>query len=116
MSSTCCSNAADCATLILPCLIELCKDEAIAVREARVSSSSTIVCDRDSSLQAVLNTIGLCLAYLPVDSQRNAVVPLLRRTIEKALLLRDTTLGVVAGRLGSWFAALREVLSAQDER
>ncbi|VDD95013.1 unnamed protein product [Enterobius vermicularis] len=39
------NNANDCATLLLPCLIELCKDDDLGVREA------------------ILNTIAVCLPH-----------------------------------------------------
>uniref|UniRef100_A0A914S343 Condensin complex subunit 1 C-terminal domain-containing protein n=1 Tax=Parascaris equorum TaxID=6256 RepID=A0A914S343_PAREQ len=38
-------NANDCGTLLLPCLIELCKDDDVGVREA------------------ILNTVAICLPH-----------------------------------------------------
>lgn len=40
------SNPSDCVSLLLPCLIELCKDNDAGVREA------------------ILNTVAVCLPYL----------------------------------------------------
>ncbi|KAI6228131.1 Serine/threonine-protein phosphatase 4 regulatory subunit 4 [Aphelenchoides besseyi] len=92
------NNSTDCVSLVLPCLIELCKDDEVGVREA------------------VLNTIAVCLPHLTVESRRTVVIPLLKRCAERALILRDSSLQVVARQLGAWYHSLRELLSPQDER
>lgn len=71
------NNASDCVSLLLPCLIELCKDDDTGVREA------------------ILNSIVLCLPYLTKESRKSVVVPLLKKCSEQAIILRDSTLQVV---------------------
>uniref|UniRef100_A0A7E4VVF8 HEAT domain-containing protein n=1 Tax=Panagrellus redivivus TaxID=6233 RepID=A0A7E4VVF8_PANRE len=92
------NNSADCVSLLLPCLIELCKDDDPGVREA------------------ILNTIAVCLPYFTKESRKTVVIPLLRKCSEQALILRDSSLTVVAKQLGPWLFALKEILSPQEKR
>ena len=41
---------------------------------------------------------------------------MLRKCTEQALILRDTSLAVVAKQLGPWVYALKEILSPQETR
>ncbi|KAH7727086.1 HEAT repeat family protein [Aphelenchoides avenae] len=92
------NNPSDCVSLLLPCLIELCKDNDAGVREA------------------ILNTVAVCLPYLTKDSCKTVIVPLLRKCTEQALILRDVSLSVVAKQLGQWLQSLHECLSAQETK
>ncbi|KAI1713173.1 serine/threonine-protein phosphatase 4 regulatory subunit 4 [Ditylenchus destructor] len=89
----CLNNSSECVSLILPCMIELCKDEDPGVREA------------------ILNTVAVCLPYFTKESKKSVVVPLLRKCAEQALILRDVSLTVVARQLGPWLESLKDVLS-----
>uniref|UniRef100_A0A914YQZ8 HEAT repeat protein n=1 Tax=Panagrolaimus superbus TaxID=310955 RepID=A0A914YQZ8_9BILA len=92
------NNSSDCVSLLLPCLIELCKDDDSGVREA------------------ILNTIAVCLPYFTKESRKTVVLPLLRKCTEQALILRDTSLAVVSKQLAPWLYALKEILSPQETR
>uniref|UniRef100_A0A915CLN4 Serine/threonine-protein phosphatase 4 regulatory subunit 4 n=1 Tax=Ditylenchus dipsaci TaxID=166011 RepID=A0A915CLN4_9BILA len=92
------NNSAECVTLLLPCLIELCKDEDPGVREA------------------ILNTIAVCLPYFTKESRKSVVVPLLRKCTDQALILRDASLTAVARQLGPWLESLRDVLSSAEQK
>uniref|UniRef100_A0A914CJF1 Uncharacterized protein n=1 Tax=Acrobeloides nanus TaxID=290746 RepID=A0A914CJF1_9BILA len=89
-------NSTDCVSLLLPCLIELCKDDDPGVREA------------------ILNTIAVCLPYFTKESRKSVVIPLIRKCTEQALFLKDTSLTVVAKQIGPWLDSVKEILSQQE--
>ncbi|KAI1716991.1 serine/threonine-protein phosphatase 4 regulatory subunit 4 [Ditylenchus destructor] len=82
----CLNNSSECVSLILPCMIELCKDEDPGVREA------------------ILNTVAVCLPYFTKESKRSVC-------LVGPTFLRDVSLTVVARQLGPWLESLKDVLS-----
>ncbi|VDK28054.1 unnamed protein product [Anisakis simplex] len=82
-------NAADCGSLLLPCLVELCRDDEVGVREA------------------ILNTVAVCLPHLSKESRKSAIIPLLRKSTEQAVFFQDETLSVVAKNFGQWIFHLK---------
>ncbi|KAL3078093.1 hypothetical protein niasHT_036976 [Heterodera trifolii] len=53
-------NSTDCCTLLLPCIIQLCKDEDPSVREA------------------ILSSMAQCLPHFSKDAKKSVLLPLLR--------------------------------------
>uniref|UniRef100_A0A914ZLX9 Serine/threonine-protein phosphatase 4 regulatory subunit 4 n=1 Tax=Parascaris univalens TaxID=6257 RepID=A0A914ZLX9_PARUN len=91
-------NANDCGTLLLPCLIELCKDDDVGVREA------------------ILNTVAICLPHFSKESSKSAIIPLLKKSTEQAVFLQDETLSVVAKNLGQWIYNLKDTMSVNERK
>uniref|UniRef100_F1KVJ2 Serine/threonine-protein phosphatase 4 regulatory subunit 4 n=2 Tax=Ascaris TaxID=6251 RepID=F1KVJ2_ASCSU len=91
-------NASDCGTLLLPCLIELCKDDDVGVREA------------------ILNTVAICLPHFSKESSKSAIIPLLKKSTEQAVFLQDETLSVVAKNLGQWIYNLKDTMSVSERK
>ncbi|VDK29864.1 unnamed protein product [Gongylonema pulchrum] len=89
-------NPSDCASIVVPCLIELCKDAESGTREA------------------ALNTIAQCIPFLSKDNRKNSILPLLKKCAEQAIVAQDETLGVVARNLGQWLFSLKDVLTAKE--
>lgn len=91
-------NASDCGSLLLPCLIELCKDEDVGVREA------------------ILNTVAICLPHFTKENRKNAIIPLLKKSTEQAIFLKDETLSVVAKNFGEWIFNLKDAMADREKK
>uniref|UniRef100_A0A158R506 Non-specific serine/threonine protein kinase n=1 Tax=Syphacia muris TaxID=451379 RepID=A0A158R506_9BILA len=91
-------NVNDSASLLLPCLVELCKDDDLCVREA------------------ILNTIAVCLPHFSKESQKSSIIPLLKKSTEQAIFLQDETLSVVAKNFGQWIFTLKDVMMLKDRK
>ncbi|CAD5216327.1 unnamed protein product [Bursaphelenchus xylophilus] len=90
------NNSSESVSLLLPSLIELCKDDDSQVRES------------------ILTTLVVCLPYFTKDSRKSVVIPLLKRCAEQALIMRDNTLATVSRQLGAWLEELKDLLSPQE--
>uniref|UniRef100_A0A914NT08 Uncharacterized protein n=1 Tax=Meloidogyne incognita TaxID=6306 RepID=A0A914NT08_MELIC len=84
------NNSADSSSLLLPCIIELCKDEDPAVREA------------------TLGTLDDCLPHFSKESKKSILSPLLHKCAEQALIMRDSSLPLIAKHLGVWLQSMKE--------
>ncbi|MFH4974788.1 hypothetical protein AB6A40_001497 [Gnathostoma spinigerum] len=91
-------NSIDCCQLVLPCLIQLCKDEDISVRES------------------ALNVVSCCIAHFNKESLKHSIIPLLKKCTEQAIFLRDETLVAVAKNLGEWIHNLKDVVSSTEKK
>uniref|UniRef100_A0A915NPH8 Serine/threonine-protein phosphatase 4 regulatory subunit 4 n=1 Tax=Meloidogyne floridensis TaxID=298350 RepID=A0A915NPH8_9BILA len=90
-------NSADSSSLLLPCIIELCKDEDPAVREA------------------TLGTLDDCLPHFSKESKKSILSPLLHKCAEQALIMRDSSLPLIAKHLGVWLQSMKEIISGPSE-
>ncbi|CAD5212249.1 unnamed protein product [Bursaphelenchus okinawaensis] len=90
------NNSSESVSLLLPSLIELCKDDDTQVRES------------------ILTTLVVCLPYFTKESRKTVIVPLLKRCAEQAIIMRDTTLTTVSRQLGAWLEELKDLLSPQE--
>lgn len=50
------------------------------------------------------------------DAKKTVLLPLLRKCSEQALILRDTSLSVIARHFGSWLQCMRDMLAQNDLR
>nr|CAD2149135.1 unnamed protein product [Meloidogyne enterolobii] len=91
------NNSADSSSLLLPCIIELCKDEDPAVREA------------------TLGTLDDCLPHFSKESKKSILSPLLHKCAEQALIMRDSSLPLIAKHLGVWLQSMKEIISGPSE-
>ncbi|VDK74271.1 unnamed protein product [Onchocerca ochengi] len=89
-------NPSDCASALVPCLVQLCKDTEVGTRET------------------ALNTISLCIPFISKEQRKYSIVPLLKRSIEQAMNAQDETFSVVTRNLGQWIDLLKDVLTTRD--
>ena len=83
--------------------------------------------------EAILSSLDVCLPYFNKgtlilagsghlfpkshsDAKKTVLLPLLRKCSEQALILRDTSLSVIARHFGSWLQCLRDMLAQSDLR
>ncbi|VDP11659.1 unnamed protein product [Onchocerca flexuosa] len=89
-------NPSVCASALVPCLVQLCKDTEVGTRET------------------ALNTISLCIPFISKEQRKYSIVPLLKHSIEQAMSAQDETFSVVTRNLGQWIDLLKDVLTARD--
>uniref|UniRef100_A0A1I7WZJ4 Integrator complex subunit 5 n=1 Tax=Heterorhabditis bacteriophora TaxID=37862 RepID=A0A1I7WZJ4_HETBA len=89
-------NTSDTVSLLLPCFIQLCKDEDNTVKET------------------CMNNIAQCIPYLTKDAKKTTIIPLIKKSTEQSLEKKDDILVVIAKNLGEWSYSLRDVLDQLD--
>lgn len=89
-------NSSDVVSLLLPCLVQLYKDDDVTVKEA------------------CMNNIAQCIPHFTSDAKKNTVLPLIKKSAEQSLEQKDETLMLIAKNFGEWCHKLRDVLDQLD--
>ncbi|WKX97994.1 hypothetical protein Q1695_013582 [Nippostrongylus brasiliensis] len=89
-------NSSDVVSLLLPCVVQLFKDDDVTVKEA------------------CMNNIAQCMPHLTNEAKKTTVFPLIKKSTEQSLEQKDDTLMVISKNLGEWCYALRDVLDQLD--
>ncbi|VDO46117.1 unnamed protein product [Heligmosomoides polygyrus] len=77
-------NSSDVVSLLLPCLVQLYKDDDVTVKEA------------------CMNNIAQCIPHFTSDAKKNTVLPLIKKSAEQSLEQKDETLMLIAKNFGEW--------------
>ncbi|VDO40837.1 unnamed protein product [Haemonchus placei] len=89
-------NSSDVVSLLLPCFVQLYKDDDVTVKEA------------------CMNNIAQCIPHFTNEAKKNTVFPLIKKSTEQSLEQKDETLMVIAKNFGEWCYTLRDVLDKLD--
>ncbi|VDM62898.1 unnamed protein product [Angiostrongylus costaricensis] len=89
-------NSTDTVSLLLPCFVQLYKDDDMTVKEA------------------CMNNIAQCIPHFTNDAKKNTVFPMIKKSVEHSVEKKDETLMVIAKNFGEWCYTLRDVLDQLD--
>ncbi|KAJ1370869.1 hypothetical protein KIN20_032689 [Parelaphostrongylus tenuis] len=89
-------NSSDAVSLLLPCFVQLYKDDDMSVKEA------------------CMNNIAQCIPHFTNDAKKNTIFPMVKKSAEHSLEKKDEVLMVIAKNFGEWCYALRDVLDQLD--
>ncbi|KAE9416968.1 hypothetical protein Angca_003511 [Angiostrongylus cantonensis] len=89
-------NSTDTVSLLLPCFVQLYKDDDMTVKEA------------------CMNNIAQCIPHFTSDAKKNTIFPMIKKSAEHSVEKKDETLMVIAKNFGEWCYALRDVLDQLD--